>query len=971
MLDLNQVALWNGKYYTFLECVPLVDGSGVIVICQDEAGTRVACPEEMWRTRAEAILDSSACINHTSPSDAKVALFRTLFRGREDVFAKRWQNPKTGKSGYSPACGNEWVSGLCDKRNTPCTRCKSRKLLPLSDNDIYRHLEGNDVYGRDVIGAYAMLPDESTHFLAVDFDGEGWQQDVEAFAKTSRAFGLSPAIERSRSGNGGHVWFFFIQPVSSADARKLGTGLLTHTMERRPELKMVSYDRLFPNQDTLPKGGFGNLIALPLQGRARKVGNSVFVDEAFQPWPDQWAYLSSIERIATEALPDLLASICTNGELGELAAVEQEDGKPWEPTKPAKLTAQDFPAVVELTLVDGLYIKRDGLSPRAQNRIKRLAVFRNPDFYKAQAMRLPTYNKPRVIDTAQVLPEYIKLPRGCLDSVVKLLPNYNLSDKRGVGRGIDVIFNGELRQEQRPAAEALLANETGVLSATTAFGKTVIGAYLIGTRKINTLILVHSTALLAQWKKALEQFLIISEPLPEVPPKRGRKQKHSLIGQIGGGKHSMNGIVDIAVMQSLMEGDEVKGFIQDYGMVICDECHHVPAVSFERVLAAVTAEYVYGLSATPIRQDGHHPIIFMQCGPIRYRVDARSQNERRGFDYFMIPRFTLLRVPNAGELSIQELYSRITENENRNRFIAKDVLAALAEGRSPLVLTERKEHALALSKLIGDGCRNVLLLIGRDGQKVKREKLEQLKAVPASEQLVVVATGKYIGEGFDEPRLDTLFLAMPIAWKGTLAQYAGRLHRSYQGKHEVRIYDYVDIHINMLERMYQKRLHGYRELGYQAKAAAMDHRPGTIFDHHSFYAPFAEDITNAGQEIWLVSPSMQKGRVTSMLQLLTASLRNGASITIITRPPEDYQLNHQADITRLVETLKTAGIHVILQDQIHQKYAVIDKTIVWYGSIHFLSFGKSEESVMRFENADIAGELLDASKMGGRDDYAK
>ncbi|MDR1589642.1 MAG: DEAD/DEAH box helicase family protein [Oscillospiraceae bacterium] len=538
-----------------------------------------------------------------------------------------------------------------------------------------------------------------------------------------------------------------------------------------------------------------------------------------------------------------------------------------------------------------------------------------------------------------------------------------VSDERNNGRIINIEFQGKLREDQHPAAEAMLEHENGVLSATTAFGKTVIGAFLIAKRKTNTLILVHSSALLSQWKKALEQFLDIHEALPELPKKRGRKKTQTLVGQLGSGKNTLSGIVDIAIMQSLFDGDEVKELVRNYGMIICDECHHVPAISFERILATANAKYVYGLTATPLRQDGHQPIIFMQCGAIRYRVDAKAQAARREFDHYIIPRFmaTRISVSEAGNPTIQEIYASLVNNSQRNTEIVKDVSAAVNAGRSPLVLTERKEHAAVLANLLAESCKSIVLLVGSDSQKQKREKLEALKRIPVSEPLIVVATGKYIGEGFDEPRLDTLFLAMPISWKGTLAQYAGRLHRSFEGKQEVRIYDYVDVHIQVLERMYQKRLRGYAELGYQAKSAVSDEKIGIIFDGKNFYAPFSQDISGIAREALIISPFMKRARVAGMLKLLAEPLSQKAMITIITRPPENYKLSDQPEIAALISELKEAGVAAITKNNIYQKYAVLDKAVVWYGSINFLSFGRSEESIMRFENADIAGELIDVN----------
>jgi superfamily II DNA or RNA helicase len=960
---MNGHAIFDGCLYTFEESLSTLGSEGEIVICRREDGTRFACSLKIWEEHAEHVSAfSDAKITNRSSSDEKIALFRSLFRGREDLYSKRWHNLRTGKSGYSPVCGNEWAAGLCNKKAVSCGNCPNRDLLPVTDNVIYRHLEGRDEHARDVVGLYPMLQDETTYILAIDFDGEGWHEDITAFCTACSEYGLSPAVERSRSGNGVHAWFFFSEPVSAATARKLGSGLLSRAMEHHAALKMKSYDRLFPNQDTLPKGGFGNLIALPLQGKSRRAGNSVFVDKQFEPWPDQWAFLSCIEKLDAEKLDSLVHAACLGGELGELAN-GAEDDKPWERPQPAKITLTDFPQKVEITLADGIYVNKDGISEVALNRLKRLAAFRNPDFYKAQAMRLPTYNKPRVIDTSLDLSGYIKIPRGCLDALTEILPEYNVSDERNPGNSIDVSFSGELRDEQVPAADAMLEHETGVLSATTAFGKTVVGAYLIVARKVNTLILVHSSALLAQWKKALEQFLVFKEPLQELPPKRGRRRKNSAVGQLGSGKNTLNGIVDIATMQSLTKGDEVKEIVRNYGLVICDECHHVPAVSFERVLSSVNAKYVYGLTATPLRADGHQPIIFMQCGPIRYRVDARTQADKRDFEHFILPRFVPTRIPDAAELAIQEVYARLITDDMRNRFIVKDVISALDEGRSPLILTERKEHAEAMAELLKNTCPHVLLLTGSDGQKQKREKLVELKAISPDEPLIVVATGKYIGEGFDEPRLDTLFLAMPIAWRGTLAQYAGRLHRDYAGKCEVRIYDYVDIHVRVLEKMYQKRLRGYAELGYQVKADEDSSKISVIFDGQNFYAPFAADAAEIEHDALIISPFIRKARVTSIMKLFAPSLKQGIKITIVTRPPEDHKPEQQTGIAQIIDMMQTEGITVITRSGIHQKYAVFDKTVVWYGSINFLSFGKSEESIMRFENSTIAGELLDAAMM--------
>ncbi|MBQ4512369.1 MAG: DEAD/DEAH box helicase, partial [Anaerolineaceae bacterium] len=622
--------------------------------------------------------------------------------------------------------------------------------------------------GKKLFGSYPMRPDDTTWFLVLDFDEEDWQQNVSAFRETCKYYNIIPAVERSRSGNGAHIWFFFEQPVAAKEARRFGSGLLTKTMSNRHELDFASYDRMFPSQDTMPKGGFGNLIALPFQGNAQKNGNSLFIDENFIPYADQWAFLSGLPRITENELIVWNQKLNTQSDLGLLAAADED--APWESPKPAAdLQQEDFPQRLNLVLSNMLYIPKAGLSDKAIDRFKRLAAFRNPIFARNQAMRLPVQNIPRIIDCSELYSNHLGLPRGCMNEVAEILNDhfvpFSIDDKRNTGNPIPVSFIGELRPEQISAAEALLTNEIGVLSATTAFGKTVIAAWLIGQRQVNTLVLVSSSALLTQWKSALEKFLNFDAiPQPEQPKKRGRKKKFSAIGLLGSGKDSLNGIVDIAIIQSLFEGDEknVKDLVRSYGMVICDECHHVAAFSFEKVMKSVTAKYIYGLSATPKRQDGHDPIIFMQCGPIRYLVDPRSQALKHGFEHFIIPRFTKTRIEDKE--AIQSIYSELYQNDARNEMIVRDVLNAYEKGRTPILLTERKEHAELLAAKLVFHAENLFLLIGSDSVKEKREKLEQLHSLSTEDRFIIVATGKYIGEGFDEPRLDTLFLCMPIAW---------------------------------------------------------------------------------------------------------------------------------------------------------------------------------------------------------------
>jgi len=758
------------------------------------------------RARGTPVSVSSSVIEPPTTAEKKIALFRHLFRGRDDVFPKLWINSKTGRKGYSPACGNEWVRGVCPKPRVKCSECPNQAFLPLTDQVILDHLQG-----RHVIGVYPLLKDETCWFLTADFDKDSWLDDVAAFVETCRSMDIPAAVERSRSGNGAHVWFFFSSPVPAISARRMGCYLITETMMRRHQLAMSSYDRLFPNQDTLPRGGFGNLIALPLQYEPRQAGNSVFLDEAFQPQPDQWAYLASLPRMAPATVESIAQEAARQSKIiGVRYSAESEDGMddaPWErppSNRPEKVRiTEPVPIEVHAVFAQRLFVETKNLPSPLLNQIKRLAAFQNPEFYKRQSMRLSTALTPRVISCAENLSRHIALPRGCLEDLTTLLHQYGstltLDDRRHAGEPLDVRFHGTLTAVQEQAVNALRKHDIGIFVAPPGSGKTVVGARLIAERQCTTLVLVHRQPLLDQWAAQLALFL-------------GLDAKE--IGLIGGGRHKPNGRLDVAMIQSLVRKDSVDDLVADYGHVIVDECHHLPAVSFERVLAAVRARFVTGLTATPHRRDGHHPIIEMQLGPIRFKVDARKQATHRPFDHRLIVRETGFHIEDGSEPRIQELYRRLAADPQRNDLIFNDVLRALEEGRSPILLTERKEHLEYFSERFSNFTRNLIVLHGGRSMKKRREMLDRLAAIPEDEERLVLATGRYIGEGFDDSRLDTLFLALPVSWKGTLVQYTGRLHRLHPDKNDVRIYDYVDSQVPMLARMFERRQRGYRAIGY-------------------------------------------------------------------------------------------------------------------------------------------------------------
>ncbi|WP_336784691.1 TOTE conflict system archaeo-eukaryotic primase domain-containing protein [Paenibacillus sp. MMO-177] len=744
--------------------------------------------------------------NFSSP-DEKISLFRSLFRGREDVYPVRWES-KAGKSGYSPTCKNEW-SFVCKKPQIKCSDCSHKEYLAITDETISQHLDAK--YNR-TIGIYPMLQDETCYFLAIDFDKNDWMKDASAVMSTCMIYQVPAALERSRSGNGGHIWIFFNEAIEASLARKFGSALLTKTMESRYELSLNSYDRLFPNQDTMPKGGFGNLIALPMQGGPRKEGNSVFVDADFMPYEDQWSFLSSLKKLSQSEIDQKVHELIGYSNLinaGNWNA-EMDEDRPWEKKLLEEELLEDcvLPSKVEITLSNMIYIAKDGLPAFVLNQLRRLASFQNPDFYKTQAMRLSTFGKPRVISCAEDFPKHIALPRGCFHLVKHLLQKYNadlnITDERNGGIEVEVSFTGKLTMLQDTAARSILAHDNGILSATTAFGKTVVAASIIASRKVNTLVLVHRRELMDQWKERLCTFLNLTS---------------KDIGAIGGGKENRTGKIDIAVVQSLNNKGQIKDYLTEYGQIIVDECHHVSAFSFEQVLKKANAKYVVGLTATPTRQDGQQPIVLMQCGPIRTKIDAKSQAFARGFEHKVIPRYTLFKLPTTiANPPIQSIYEWLVEDEKRNEMIFDDLLKCLDQGRSPILLAERTAHVEYFEKRLKNFAKNVIVLRGGMGKRQREALRQQIASIPATEERVFIATGKLIGEGFDDARLDTLFLVHPISWKGSLQQYAGRLHRSYDNKHEVQIYDYVDLQVPLLMGMYKKRIKGYRAMGYKGRS---------------------------------------------------------------------------------------------------------------------------------------------------------
>ena len=603
-----------------------------------------------------------------------------------------------------------------------------------------------------------------------------------------------------------------------------------------------------------------------------------------------------------------------------------------------------------------LYIPLQGFSAKAVNHLKRIASFKNPEFYARQGIRLSTYNIPRIISCANMEEDYVALPRGCEDAVIALLESnqvaYRIEDKTNHGENITVKFKGELREEQKAAIASLTAHDNGILNATTAFGKTVTAIGLIAERKVNTLILVHTKTLLDQWKSRLEEFLQIDFTEDDLPKKRGRKRVFSPFGTLNSKGNSLHGKIDIALMQSCLEDNGVKPFVRDYGMLIVDECHHVSAVNFERILKYANARYVYGLTATAIRKDGHQPIIFMQCGSIRYSADAKAQMASQTFTRLLVPRFTSYRELTDERSTYARMIQKMTEDENRNRLIIDDVCESLEAGRSPIVLTSLTAHVETLANALTPHCKHVITLVGSESVKKKRQKMKYLQNIPSSEPLVIVATGKYVGEGFDYPRLDTLFLTLPISWKGIIAQYSGRLHREYPGKKEVRVYDYIDIRVPMCDVMYKRRLRGYASVGYQIKSNAqmdlLNEKHSVIFNGHTYQSEFFKDLFQAKHSVVISATKLWFSKHSPVLDILKNLSVRGVEVVTVIKSNQEKK-----------EHLKGTGASIRVNDSLAIDVAIIDKSLIWYGNVNYLGYNTDENNAIRIYDSTLVENFIE------------
>lgn len=916
-------------------------------------------------------------------TDRMAKLFFSFFWGRTDVYAKRNVN-KNGEAAYYPQCDNFWSDNCHRKLNThiDCKDCKYCSYTRLDLLTILMHLRGNSYAAKDVIGVYPLFSDGTCRFLVFDFDNheknaekrdfantdDTWIEEVEAMRDICTLNGIEPLVERSRSGKGAHIWIFFDKPISAALVRKFGFALLDKGAEQVNLKSFNYYDRMLPAQDSLENVAIGNLIALPLQGRALKDGNSAFVDSNWNAYPDQWNALLSKPKLSEEFLENKIREWIFTADDFEASSDEENREKPWDRMK--NFAKSDVDGKMDITLSNGIYVDSTNLKPAMQNKIRRMAAFSNPVFYKNRAIGTSNYDTSRWIYLGKDhLGGYIQIPRGLQDELIANIDKagieYTIDDKRQQGRNINVEFNGELRHEQNKALKELTKHDNGILHAATAFGKTVVCSAVIAEKKVNTLILLESSALIEQWKDALNKFLIIDEELPQYKTKTGRlRTRKSLIGTLQGAHDSMTGIIDIAMAGSLCKKGEYHKLLNHYGLVLIDECHHCASETIANVLKEVKARYVYGVTATPKRGDGLEKINYMLIGPIRYSYTAKEKAMEQGIQHLVYPRFTRTVPPRGvinGKMHPNEAYDIIHHNDIRDEQIIEDIKNCVSAGRTPVVLSRYKDHSEKLYERLKDYADHVFLMTGNNSKKEHKKILQQMHQVDKAESLILIATGSLVGEGFDFPRLDTLFMATPVSFRGVVEQYAGRLNRDYADKENVIIYDYVDNHIPMFDNMYAKRLKAYKQIGYELACGLQIGKQtvNAIYDWDNYSTYYHKDLLGANNNIIISSPVISGPKVYELINLLKEKQMSGVQITIVTWAPDSYRFGDAAYWMQLHEDMRQAGFYIKTVEESCERFAVIDQEVVWYGNINLLAKDKVDDSIMRVMSKEIASELME------------
>ena len=909
-------------------------------------------------------INEGVCIKDTYIYDKLVAYFLTLFQGRRDVYALRGS-----KGGYFPQCYNRWKE-YCPKQNSQkgvsCQKCPYKEWKALDREVGKDHLLGYKDNCTDVIGLYPLLEDDTCKLIVFDFDNHDnknsenndWKDEIDAIRKICHENGIDVLIERSRSGNGAHAWILFKEFVPASLAREFGLLLIEKGAQSINLKSFRYYDRMFPTQDH--SDGLGNLVALPLQGKALRQGNSAFVDENWNPYYDQWKLLTTVHQLSKNEIEEHIYKWKEELSIPQ-TLLTMDLGKrikPWK--KDENFHSEDVIERLSIVLADGIYVDTLNLQPRIQNQIRRLSAFDNPIFYKNYNLGFSNWNQPRIIYLGEDINDYIKIPRGLLKTLLNKCHSsnieYEIVDKREKGKPINVSFTGKLRDEQLTAASDLLNYDNGVLNAATAFGKTVVSSYLISQRKVNTLIIMQSVSLIDQWVDELHRFLEINEDLPVYKTKTGKeKQRKDLIGVLHGSKNTLTGIIDVVSVNSIYDNEGNCRLNHEYGMVIVDECHHGASHVFENVLRQINSKYIYGVSANDKRIDRLEKKVYMQLGPIRHQYTSKERIEKQSIDHHVYPRFTRIMALGDSKNDLNSAYAFISKNENRNNMIISDIKKCIEENRTPIVLTRYKDHAKSLYESLKKNVLNhTYLIYGDHTLKENEEVRKTILALSHDEPFILVATSQSVGEGFNVPRLDTLFLTSPVSGEPLVDQFLGRINRDYKYKKSAIVYDYVDSHIHYFNNMYKKRLSAYRKIGFDVITDLVDNKQNVnhIYNYNDYLEVFRQDIHESNKSIIISSPQLNEKKVLSFIDLIKGRQEKGVSVNVFTKQTDEPYTNN------LIDLLYGNGVFVEVYPDLDSYFAVIDQEIVWHGGINLLGKSNIYDSLMRVKSTTIAEELI-------------
>ncbi len=889
----------------------------------------------------------------------KADLLFDLFRGRRDVYAVR--NPR----GYYPKCSN-WGSYWCPRKEKGekirCIDCPNSKFVVLTSYVIrVNHLCNHDSEGNGAIGIYPMLPGNKCRFAAIDLDEATWKHDSLCVASVARRAGFQIAIEISFSGNGAHLWLFFSEEIPARNARKLMMSFLDGACRMTDTVSIKSYDRIFPAQDTVKDGGIGNLILMPLvlsaSARQEKDKGTVFVDNSFTPYSDQFAFLSSLPKYSNRDI-DAYLRIHERESIPLFDKKLSEPDPLWNCRLPKLSSSDSLVPVLPVYLSAGISIPKKYITPAFIDCIRRMASYRDPEYYRALERNKGYISKDLCCFITLTLESdsVIQLPRGFLNQFKALMKKSCITteiiDLRKSETGLDVTASVFLRKEQIAGIEAMRNSEIGIVRAATSYGKTVLAAEIIAERKERTLIIVNSKQLMEQWQQKLESYLTVNNPPEKRPHKRINKTG---IGLFGGQKDSVTGLIDIATAQSIASSKPL--WVRDYGLVIVDECHHAASDQYRDILSMVRPKYLYGLTATDKRKDGHEKSVYALCGSVIFTYDADRLAYERGLMQVFIPRFmNTVYIPSSVKRNcFHEIVKALSEDQLRNSSIAEDAVEMMDAGHKVLILTALTDHAEKLYGMISDKGKYAILIHGKTKESDKILLHKEISEKPNG-GVIIISTISYLGEGTDIPYLDTLMLASPVSWKGLLSQTVGRICRISEGKKTVTVFDYVDVHMPECLSMYHKRVSAYGKLGFMPSGAASEVKCDSVMYRKDTYEKaLMGSIRCARLSVEISCPVLGMNFMTSkVLELLHIMTEKG--VNVIVHSKKINKSDNHGDET--AAWFRSLGIELVYEE-FPVNYAVIDSSEVWFGDICILypEDWREDQMMIHFTSSDVAKHL--------------